>query len=242
MNAFDHAILQAVARVSGQSPDFDLLVTFITANHLFKGFLVMGAIWWLWFREQRRQQTGPIDVERVHDQIMSTLLAGLIALVVARVLAEELPFRPRPLALPEFASAFQISRERLTGLDEWSSFPSDHATLFAALATGAWFACRSLGAMLMIYTFIVILLPRVYLGMHYPTDILVGALIGGVIAWAMHVSPVRSYISRPFTAWQLRSPGTFYACAFLLTSQIAVLFDPVRHVARFARDLAGMSS
>jgi hypothetical protein len=33
------------------------------------------------------------------------------------------------------------------------------------------------------------------------------------------------------------SPGTFYACAFLLTSQIAVLFDPVRKAAQFAAKL-----
>jgi undecaprenyl-diphosphatase len=153
-------------------------------------------------------------------------------------MANELPFRPRPLALPEFANAFHISRERLVGIDEWSSFPSDHATLFVALATGAWFACRRMGWVLFVYTFIAILAPRVYLGMHYPTDILAGALIGIAIAWFMHLERVRSAIARPFTYWQLRSPGSFYACAFLLTSQIAVLFDPVRRVARFAADLA----
>jgi hypothetical protein len=37
----------------------------------------------------------------------------------------------------------------------------------------------------------------------------------------------------------LVSPDSLYACAYLLTAQIAVLFDPVRHVARFAADLAG---
>jgi membrane-associated phospholipid phosphatase len=238
MNAFDHAILEWAASLSGTWPRFDLFLTFVSANNLFKGFLVMCAIWWLWFREQRKQPGSP-DAERVREQVMATLLAGLVALVVARVLANELPFRARPLALPEFADAFQISRPRLSGLDEWSSFPSDHATLFAALAAGAWFACRSMGVLLMVYSFVVILLPRIYLGMHYPTDILAGALIGIAIAWGIHLAPVRGAIARPFVWWQMRSPGTFYAIAFLLTSQIAVLFDPVRHVARFAADLAG---
>jgi membrane-associated phospholipid phosphatase len=237
MNAFDRGILDAAAQVSGAAPDLELVIVFVTANHIFKGFIVMGAIWWLWFRDARKPVDTPLDTS-VREQVMVTLLAGLVALVVARVLAHELPFRLRPFALPEYANVFTVSRPRLGRLDEWSSFPSDHATLFAALATGAWFACRRLGVMLWVYTFIVILAPRVYLGMHYPTDILVGALIGVAIAWAVHVSVVRRYIAKPFLQWQVRSPGTFYASAFLLTSQIAVLFDPVRHVARFAADMA----
>jgi membrane-associated phospholipid phosphatase len=138
MNAFDRGILNAAAQVSGAFPDLDLVITFVTANHIFKGFVVMGAIWWLWFRDARRPPDAP-DTS-VREQVMVTLLAGLLSLVVARMLAHELPFRLRPFALPEYANAFTVSRPNLGRLDEWSSFPSDHATLFAALATGAWFA------------------------------------------------------------------------------------------------------
>jgi undecaprenyl-diphosphatase len=169
-----------------------------------------------------------------HAQVMVTLLAGLVALFVARAMAHELPFRVRPFALPEFADVFTVSRARMGNLDEWSSFPSDHATLFAALATGAWFANRRLGAMLWAYCLVVILAPRVYLGMHYPTDVLMGAFIGIAIAWLLHTPSIRGAISAPLLQWQQRSPATFYASAFLLTSQIAVLFDPVRNVAHFA--------
>jgi membrane-associated phospholipid phosphatase len=240
MNPFDRTIVDAAAQVSGTWPEFDLVVVFLTSSDLFKGFLVMGTIWWLWFRDTLKPASIPPD-PAVRGQVMATLLAGLVALVVARALAESLPFRMRPLALPEYAHAFTLSRERLAGIDEWSAFPSDHATLFAALAAGAWFACRRLGAILFVYTVIVILAPRVYLGMHYPTDVLAGALIGIAIAWAAHLIPVRERISRPFLAWQTRSPGTFYASAFLLTSMIAVLFDPVRRAARFAAELSSLT-
>jgi len=236
MNGFDRTILDAAAGLSGQWPQLDLVIVFLTSSDLFKGFLVMGAIWWLWFRDALKPASIPPD-PAVREQVMATLLAGLIALLIARTLANSLPFRVRPIALPEYADAFGISRERLGRIDEWSSFPSDHATLFAALAAGAWFACRRLGAILFVYTAVVILAPRIYLGMHYPTDVLAGALIGIAIAWAAHLLPVRELISRPFVVWQARSPGTFYASAFLLTSQIAVLFDPVRRAARFAAEL-----
>src|SRR5687768_13287873 len=107
MNAFDRGILEWAAQASGAWPQLDLVITFITANHLFKGFVVMGAIWWLWFRDPVSVQATP-DTPSVRTQVMVTLLAGLIALLVARVLATELPFRPRPFALPEFAGAFEV--------------------------------------------------------------------------------------------------------------------------------------
>jgi undecaprenyl-diphosphatase len=91
--------------------------------------------------------------------------------------------------------------------------------------------------MLWAYCFVVILAPRVYLGMHYPTDVLMGALIGIAIAWLLHMPAIRRTFSAPLLQWQQRSPATFYASAFLLTSQIAVLFDPVRNVANFAAGL-----
>ena len=73
----------------------------------------------------------------------------------------------------------------------------------------------------------------VYLGIHYPTDILMGALIGVFMGWLFHLPAVR----RPLTGWTFRwldaSPAEFYAFSFLLTSQICELFDPVRSILNF---------
>src|SRR5262249_31855041 len=112
-----------------------------------------------------------------------------------------------------------------------------HATLFVALAVGVWCAHARAGALLLAYVTLVVLLPRIYLGMHYPTDIFAGAAIGGGIAWLANLKPARQRLPHPLLEWHRLSPGTFYACAFLLTSQIAVLFDPVRKVAHFAANL-----
>ena len=47
------------------------------------------------------------------------------------------------------------------------------------------------------------------------------------MAWLANVSSVR----KPLTAWALRwldrSPGSFYSFAFILTFQMAELFDPM---------------
>jgi undecaprenyl-diphosphatase len=61
------------------------------------------------------------------------------------------------------------------------SFPSDHATVAGAVAVGLLFANRRWGivaavlAMLMAFT-------RVYVGAHYPGDVVAGLALGGLVA------------------------------------------------------------
>lgn len=69
--------------------------------------------------------------------------------------------------------------------DPLGSFPSSHASVFAALGvtmylrdkkTGTWFLVGAL----------VVGLARIAVGVHYPIDILVGFLVGGAIALLFH--------------------------------------------------------
>lgn len=61
------------------------------------------------------------------------------------------------------------------------SFPSDHATVAGAVAVGLLFANRRWGiiasvlAVLMAFT-------RIYVGAHYPGDVLAGLILGGIVA------------------------------------------------------------
>jgi undecaprenyl-diphosphatase len=113
---------------------------------------------------------------------------------------------------------------------DWSSFPSDHAALFFALATCILFVSRGAGILAFCHAFFVVSLPRVYVGLHYPTDILAGAAIGIVVASPAAIVTVRTSVTRPAMRWLERFPGTFYASLFLLTFLIAVVFDPVRKI------------
>ena len=59
----------------------------------------------------------------------------------------------------------------------FDSFPSAHAAIFFALATGVWFLNKKLGLIFFLGA-ILISLARVSAGIHWPSDILAGAGLG----------------------------------------------------------------
>jgi undecaprenyl-diphosphatase len=74
------------------------------------------------------------------------------------------------------------------------SFPSDHATGAFALAFGVWLYDRAIGGILLILAAI-LAFSRVYVGTHYPADVLAGAFIGIAAAGALYaVPPLRSLL------------------------------------------------
>src|ERR1700693_1359528 len=143
-----------------------------------------------------------------------------------------LPFRARPMAL----AALHFQRPYGAGdggLIDWSSFPSDHAAVFFALAMSIFFVWRAAGIAALSDVFLFIAMPRLYLGFHYPTDILGGAFIGIALAFLASAKLFFDWVRRFIMPWLQRSPGSFYACLFILTFQIATLFQSMRFIARF---------
>ena len=117
-----------------------------------------------------------------------------------------------------------------TTLDGWSSFPSDHAVLFFALSTGLCFISRKVGTFTLFYSALFICLPRIYLGLHYPTDIIAGAIIGMTVTLLANIFLIKSKRLQSIANWSYSKPNLFYPLFFLLTYQIADLFDNSRDI------------
>lgn len=67
----------------------------------------------------------------------------------------------------------------------YGSFPSGHMTFFFALATTVWLYNKRFGRYLLIGAFLMGI-ARIFVGIHWPSDILGGAVIGIASAFIVH--------------------------------------------------------
>jgi undecaprenyl-diphosphatase len=115
-------------------------------------------------------------------------------------------------------------------LIHWSSFPSDHAVLFFALAVGIFHVSRRWGWVALAHATVLIAVPRVYLGIHWFTDILAGTALGIVLGLVGMRAPIVRQVQRVLDALFARYPALCYAALFVLTYLIATLFDDARYI------------
>ncbi len=220
MNPFDRGLILALNQYAGRSRVFDEFVVELSTTDLLKGGVVLGVLWWLWFSARS-------DSRAVRARLLATLAAGAVAAVAGRMLADSLPFRARPLHEPRLPFHLPYT-EGIAQLRNFSSFPSDHAMLFSALSVGVLFVSRRAGIFLLLWTFLVVLMPRLYMGLHYPSDILAGMVFGALIACVLQLGTIRERLAAPLLAWLERQPASFYAGMYLATLQIGTLFADVR--------------
>lgn len=119
----------------------------------------------------------------------SALVAVPIGLVIERLIGLAY-FRARPFV--DLAGVVKLADR----LPTEKSFPSAHATVAFAMAFAIFIQDRRWGAALLLLAALVAL-SRVAAGVHYPTDIMAGAVVGFLAAEAAsHLQPRLSRWSR----------------------------------------------
>jgi len=110
------------------------------------------------------------------ETALHMLAAGGIGLIVYKLL-KSATGRPRP---------YQVLRDIRAGIDPLDafSFPSGHTLHAVAFSVVAVFYVPALAPVLVPFT-LLIGLSRVVLGLHYPSDVLAGAILGAGVAQAV---------------------------------------------------------
>ncbi|MBU6499763.1 MAG: undecaprenyl-diphosphatase [Rhodospirillales bacterium] len=123
--------------------------------------------------------------------VLATALAVLAALGVNQLLGL-LWFEPRPFMVP-------VGHTLITHAAD-NSFPSDHATFIWSFAGGliASRAAPGWGRLAILYG-LAVAWARIWLGVHFPIDMLGAALVALPAAWFAHAitAPVRSLLLPP---------------------------------------------
>lgn len=169
----------------GQVPALDWIARVLVNDFMVPTTMALAAVW-LWF-------AGTTDEEKIRNRRSVVLIA--LGILFANALIKDLSyvyFRPRPFAVDTVKLLFYRPSV--------SSFPSVPIAVAACFAAGAWYANPRAGRLLaMLGTLYG--LARVYAGVHYPSDIVGGAVIGAGFVFAIQkmnflFEPVADYAIR----------------------------------------------
>lgn len=128
--------------------------------------LLMLAGWW-----QARRAGTPAVVTALAVPLI-TLLAFGIDLLLKLAVREDRPCQ----------TLRAVTLEACPASGDWS-FPSNHAALAAAAAVALLFVSRRLGVVALVAA-VLMAGSRVWVGVHYPHDVLAGFLVGALVAGA----------------------------------------------------------
>jgi len=124
----------------------------------------------------------PIKDRKINRQmILVAFISAFISRFAVKSILTLFVAEPRPyVAVP---SAYKLISTAIS--DDFQSFPSGHALFFFALATAVYFYNKKLGVFFFICAALMGL-ARVFCGVHYLSDIVIGAIIGITTAIIVH--------------------------------------------------------
>lgn len=227
----DQVFFAWASHLTQRSWAVDVLIVQVLPSNTAKIVPILGCAMWL-FLEQRRLGRSTAFFGHI-------LIGSFLAMAAARVVQNVSAYRPRPLHNPDLTYQLPFGIEP-TILEGWSSFPSDTSALAFSIAAGLFVVSRRVGVAVMLWTIIVVAFPRAYAGLHYPSDLLGGALIG--LICTLTIAPPLLRAARARIAWTIpeRWQSAVWTAAFLYLLQMSTMFDDLRFYGSYAKAVLGL--
>lgn len=157
-----------------RGPALDCAVSFYTALGNAGLLFLAAAALLLCFKKTRK--TG-----------LTALLAIAIGFICTNLILKNLISRPRPWLMVEGLTAIVTENDP-------NSFPSGHTTAAFAFASALWRTAPDRWMRWAALACAVLMgLSRLYVGVHYPSDVLVGVLVGLLAGWPASLLADRLY-------------------------------------------------
>lgn len=166
---WDNFLFAKINGLAGQRGWLDWLVIF-SAEYL-QYFLIAGLLIFLFVGKSR------VVLKKNRLMVFSALFAALVSRFVFTQIIKIIANRPRPFVFDAAVQLLLLRHE-----EAFRSFPSGHATFFFALAVSVFVFNKKAGYWFVSGAFL-ISLSRVFAGVHYPSDILAGAILGAIVGW-----------------------------------------------------------
>ncbi|MGX1886388.1 phosphatase PAP2 family protein [Streptomyces sp. NPDC055287] len=185
----DVSLLYDINGLAADAPGwFDRVMEFVGEYGIMLGMVLVAL--WCWWSVRRREDA----VTSVAGLVWAPLAAGIALLI--NIPIRGFVERPRPFKDHKGLEVL------IAGKTDYS-FVSDHATLAMAIGVGVFVANRKFG-LAAIGLAVLEGFCRVYMGVHYPTDVIGGFALGTAVA--LLLAPVAMALLTPLTAAISRSP------------------------------------
>lgn len=166
----DYYLFQQINGLTGHWAKLDYLGIYLASYVQYP--LVGALLIYLFLGKDKREKL------RNRFMVFGALVAALVARFVVATSFYYFFMRLRPFMT-------EIVNQLIPYDGAKSSFPSGHASFFFALSAVVYLYNKKLGTWFLAAA-VLISLARVYVGVHYPSDVLAGAIIGILVGWLVY--------------------------------------------------------
>ncbi len=167
--SLDVLLFNLINGLAGKVPALDGLMRLLVNDYFVPTTLCLlsAALWFAGSSTQERRSN--------QRTVLSIVAAVLLANLMVKV-CNVIYFRPRPFSVQEVNLLFYRPSD--------SSLPSNAAAVAFTFAGVAWQRRRWLGVMMGVLAGLFVF-ARIYCGVHYPLDVIAGALVASVAAYVV---------------------------------------------------------